>query len=287
MKVVLSEEDFYKQLFSRTSYIFSKEDIDRIRNAKIMIAGVGGVGSTTAYFLVRMGFKNFILIDFDIVETCNIGFQSYFYNDIGLYKVDALIKLLNNVNPYSTAKIYRTDIRYLEKEVLINLIKESDVIVDGMDNILAKVYLSRMTMRVGKPLVNASQCGGAARVTIFVPGGLYYEEAFNLPTQDLSDDELLHKSYGKINLEEERIIEYKRRAFMYYQNDYITEEVIYKMASGEIPFQYIPGTSHIVGLITATEIIKLITGRNHIRFPEVIHIDIWNLTLKKEIINTR
>jgi len=67
-------------------------------NEQIHIVGVGSVGSWVATILVKMGFNNINLYDFDVVEEHNLANQAYDNGDIGKFKVDALKKHLTNIN---------------------------------------------------------------------------------------------------------------------------------------------------------------------------------------------
>lgn len=57
---------------------FSGEQLERIRRVKVGIAGAGGLGSNCAFNLVRSGFSDFVICDFDIVEPSNLNRQFYF-----------------------------------------------------------------------------------------------------------------------------------------------------------------------------------------------------------------
>ena len=93
----------------------SKDEIDRIlcakhsskihnviKNAKIGIAGLGGLGSNIASMLVRAGISDLTLADLDIVDISNINRQNYHLDQIGKTKVDATEELLKKINPYVT-----------------------------------------------------------------------------------------------------------------------------------------------------------------------------------------
>ena len=63
---------------------------DKISNAQVAIAGLGGLGSNIAVSLARCGVGHILLVDFDKVDLSNINRQQYFYDQIGMYKTDAL-----------------------------------------------------------------------------------------------------------------------------------------------------------------------------------------------------
>lgn len=74
----------------------------RLKQARVGIAGVGGLGSTVAVALARVGIGELIIADFDVVEPSNLNRQQYFVDQLGEYKVAALTATLKRINPYVT-----------------------------------------------------------------------------------------------------------------------------------------------------------------------------------------
>jgi sulfur carrier protein ThiS adenylyltransferase len=73
---------------------------EKLRQATVGIAGVGGLGSAVAIALARIGVGTLILSDFDVVEPSNLNRQQYFVDQIGMTKVEALADNLARINPY-------------------------------------------------------------------------------------------------------------------------------------------------------------------------------------------
>jgi len=92
---------------------FNKDDLNKIRSVKIGIAGAGGPGSNCAMNLVRCGFDNFIIMDFDKIDASNLNRQFYFAEQIGMLKTEALKQNLKRINP----------------DVKIEASKQSDVVL--------------------------------------------------------------------------------------------------------------------------------------------------------------
>jgi len=92
---------------------FNKDDLNKIRSVKIGIAGEGGLGSNCAMNLVRCGFDNFIIMDFDKIDASNLNRQFYFAEQIGMLKTEALKQNLKRINP----------------DVKIEASKQSDVVL--------------------------------------------------------------------------------------------------------------------------------------------------------------
>jgi len=73
---------------------------EKLRQATVGIAGVGGLGSAVATALARVGIGTLIIADFDVVEPSNLNRQQYFVDQLGLPKVEALTETLRRINPY-------------------------------------------------------------------------------------------------------------------------------------------------------------------------------------------
>lgn len=112
-----------------TKYLKPNE-MDKISKTKIGIAGCGGLGSNTSHALVRLGYKNFHLVDFDIVEPSNLNRQFFFYDQLGEVKCEALKVNLLRINP--NLNIITTNLK-VEKENIKNLFHDVDIVVEGFD----------------------------------------------------------------------------------------------------------------------------------------------------------
>ena len=86
--------------FSRTELLIGKEGLEKLKNAKVAIFGIGGVGSFVAEGLVRAGIGNFILVDDDKVCLTNLNRQIIATRKtIGKYKVDVMKERILEINP--------------------------------------------------------------------------------------------------------------------------------------------------------------------------------------------
>jgi len=75
---------------------------EKLKQATVGIAGVGGLGSAVATSLARVGIGTLVIADFDVVEPSNLNRQQYFVDQLGLPKVEALTATLCRINPYAT-----------------------------------------------------------------------------------------------------------------------------------------------------------------------------------------
>lgn len=87
---------------------FPEEIREKLRQAKVAIAGLGGLGSNIAVMLARSGVGELFLVDFDVVDTTNLNRQAYFISHLGKPKTEALQEILQEINPYLRVTAYRT-----------------------------------------------------------------------------------------------------------------------------------------------------------------------------------
>ena len=123
----------------------------KIKQAKVLVVGVGGLGCPVAEFLARAGVGNIGIVDNDIVNISNIHRQSlYDTNDIKNLKVKSAKNKLKSINPNTVIKSYnlRVDKNNIEK-----IIQNYDYIVDGSDNFKTKFLLNDYALKFKKFLV--------------------------------------------------------------------------------------------------------------------------------------
>jgi len=123
---------------SRQELLLDKEQIQKIKDAKILLIGVGGVGGAVAHLLVRAGVQNLTIMDFDKVSPSNINRQFVAYNStIGKYKVEVLSEQLRDINP--NINLISLNQKF-DSSNNIDL-NEYTMIIDCIDDIKAKQYL--------------------------------------------------------------------------------------------------------------------------------------------------
>lgn len=144
-------------LIDTRSKLLLGDDFNLIKNFKIVVVGLGGVGSIVPLSLVRSGVKNLLLIDGDKVDATNLNRQmAYFSQDVGLFKSEVLKKKLLEI---------RDDLNLEEKHIFIDketdfsFLKGFDYIVDCIDDIEAKVLLAKFAINNDIPLIASMGTG--------------------------------------------------------------------------------------------------------------------------------
>ena len=113
---------------------------DKLKQAKVAICGLGGLGSHIAIMLARSGVGELVLIDFDVIEPSNLNRQAYEISDLGKYKTHALKQHIAQINPYTTIHIHTLKI---DEANLPTLFEGVDIVCEAFDNALAKAMLAQ------------------------------------------------------------------------------------------------------------------------------------------------
>ena len=147
--------------FDRAARLFSEPGLARLMNARVVIFGMGGVGSFTAEALSRSAVGHLTLVDFDEVCITNVNRQLHaLKGTVGRNKVDVMAERLRLIHP--TGTVVAKPAFYSETESESLLLTDYDFVVDAIDNITAKVHLIASCIERGLPLV--SSMGAAARL---------------------------------------------------------------------------------------------------------------------------
>jgi molybdopterin/thiamine biosynthesis adenylyltransferase len=124
---------------------------EKIKKAKILIVGAGGLGCPVSEFLTRAGVGEIGIIDNDVVDISNIHRQSlYDISDLKRSKVQSAKRKLNKINPNTLVKTY--NLRLNESNAL-KIIKKYNYIVDGSDNFKTKFLINDISLKLKKFLV--------------------------------------------------------------------------------------------------------------------------------------
>ena len=100
-KRIPSREELQNALLSRFG---TREEVEKLRNAEVAVAGLGGLGSHVSVFLARAGVGHLHLVDFDKVDMTNLNRQHYFISHLGMDKTEALKEQLLQINPWLDIK---------------------------------------------------------------------------------------------------------------------------------------------------------------------------------------
>ncbi len=127
---------------SRTELLIGKEGLDKLKNSKVIVFGVGGVGSFTVEALTRAGVGNLVLVDDDTVCLTNLNRQIHAtYNTISKVKVDVMKERILSINHKCNVTTYQTFVTPDNIEDFIT--DDIDYVVDAIDTVSAKIALAK------------------------------------------------------------------------------------------------------------------------------------------------
>ena len=151
----------------RTELLLGTDKMQRLRNAHVLVVGVGGVGAYAAEMLCRAGVGEMTIIDADTVSFTNINRQlPATHATLGLPKVEVLAERFRDINP--AIKLHTLPIYLREEDVLPLLVGnhcQFDYIVDAIDTIAPKCALIMEALRRGIPIVSSMGAGAKSDIT--------------------------------------------------------------------------------------------------------------------------
>ena len=147
---------------------FGREGQERLRRAKVVVAGAGGLGCVISIYLAAAGVGKIRLVDHDRVEFTDLNRQIlYTDKDVGRRKVDSAKERLESLNPEVTVEAVDQTIT---EDSVLELVGGYDLIVDAMDNFAARYILNKAAIDNDIPLFHGAIHGFEGRATTIIPG---------------------------------------------------------------------------------------------------------------------
>ena len=126
----------------------------RLKAARVLLIGAGGLGSPLALYLAAAGVGHIGLVDFDVVDVTNLQRQVlHGTKDIGRLKLDSARERIADLNPFVELTTYETA---LTSRNALDIIGKSDLVVDGTDNFPTRYLVNDACVMLGKPNVYGS-----------------------------------------------------------------------------------------------------------------------------------
>ena len=147
---------------------FGRKGQEKLKQAKVFIAGAGGLGSPAATYLTAAGVGVIRIVDHDRVALSNLNRQVlHWQEDIGKRKVNSAIDKLNKLNPEGA--IEAIEERITEANIS-QLVAGFDLIVDAMDNLPSRYLLNKMALEKNIPFFHGAVYGFEGRAMTIIPG---------------------------------------------------------------------------------------------------------------------
>lgn len=163
---MLTEKEIER--YGRQIMMFGEKGQELLRDATVLIAGAGGLGSPVAIYLAAAGIGKIRIVDFDSVEESNLNRQILHWDhDIGRMKVKSAREKIEQLNP--DIRIETMTAR-IEENNIMEIVADADIIVDAMDNYDTRFLLNSAAISMGIPMVHGAVHGFHGQITTIVPG---------------------------------------------------------------------------------------------------------------------
>lgn len=158
--------------FSRIQLLLGEDAMERLKNARVAVFGVGGVGGYVCEALVRSGVGTFDLIDDDKVCLTNINRQIIATRKtVGQYKAEVMKDRMLEINPDVKVNIYKCF--FLPENADDFPFSEYDYVVDAVDTVTAKIELVMKCQEAGVPIISSMGAGNKIEASAFKVADIY------------------------------------------------------------------------------------------------------------------
>lgn len=149
---MIAEDEMWEMLSMRHTPEVSR----KLKEARVAVAGLGGLGSQVVIMLARCGVGTLHLIDCDVIEASNLNRQAYRICHLGKRKVDALAEELRTIQPY--CHVLTTHIRIDERNA-VDVLRDDTLIIEAFDDAAAKAMLVNTVLSQTKDKVVVAASG--------------------------------------------------------------------------------------------------------------------------------
>ncbi|WP_029451893.1 tRNA threonylcarbamoyladenosine dehydratase [Clostridium algidicarnis] len=245
-----------KHSMSRTELLIGEESLNKIKNKKVVILGIGGVGSFAVEALVRGGIGKLVLVDDDIICITNLNRQIHAtYKTVGRAKVDVMKERILEINPDCEVTALRT---YIDSNNMDKIItKDVDYVIDAIDSITSKIQVAIWCENNNKKLISSMGTGNKLDPTEFKVADIYDTKI--CPLCRVMRKELRRKGvkHLKVVYSVEEVLKPAVDESIIDKKESVSERDSSKMWAGK---RQVPGSISFVppvaGMIIAGEVIK-------------------------------
>lgn len=224
--------------------LFFKDDFDLIKDSKVLVVGIGGVGSFAAEALARTGVGSIYLTDFDTIDESNINRQIHATTKtVSLDKLTVMKDRINDINPNIVVKT----IKEFDLAKTKDLINQVDYVIDAIDTITYKIELAKACLKNNVEFIS---CMGAANK--LDPKALLVSRLDKTEYDPIA--RIMRYKMRKLGLSIKFPVIYSKEQPIK-QEEVLNDEEIRKKSMPPASIIFVPAT---MGLIAANEAIKYI-----------------------------
>ena len=170
----------YQTAFSRNIGWLTPAEAQALRTKRVAIAGLGGVGGSHLMTLTRLGIERFTIADLDNFEVANFNRQAgAFVTTLDQPKAEVLASMARDINPELDVRIFNMGVT---EDNVLEFLQDTALYLDGLDffAVSTRRMLFSACADLGLPAVTAAPLGMGAAVLNFLPGGMTFEDYFQL-----------------------------------------------------------------------------------------------------------
>ncbi|MBR6419051.1 MAG: tRNA threonylcarbamoyladenosine dehydratase [Oscillospiraceae bacterium] len=158
--------------FTRTELLFGAEAMERLKNARVAVFGIGGVGGYAVEALARSGVGTLDLVDDDKVCVTNINRQIIaLHSTVGKYKVEIAAERVRDINPKITVHVHRC---FFMPETADQFdFSAYDYVIDAIDTVKGKIEIIMQAQAAGTPVISCMGAGNKLDPTAFRVADIY------------------------------------------------------------------------------------------------------------------
>ena len=219
---------------ARTALLIGNENVEKLSKTKIIVYGIGGVGSFAVEGLIRAGVENIVIVDNDVISPSNLNRQIHAtIPNIGKLKIECMKERILSINPNVKVEAYiPDDIQGGEETLIDNTIT---YVVDAVDTVTTKLRLIKRAKEQNIPIISCMGTGNKLNPTQFEIEDIYKTSVCPLA-------KVIRKEVKKMGIEHLKVL-------------YSKEEPKKHEIEGRVPasISFVPS---VAGMIIAGEVIK-------------------------------
>lgn len=234
--------------YIRTEMVIGTEAREHLKDCKVLVFGLGGVGGYVCEALCRSGIGSFLLVDDDVIAPSNLNRQIIATRaTVGRKKTEVMKERILSINPEAQIKTFETFVGADNLEQFFA--EEPDYIVDAIDTITAKIAIACQAEQRNVPLISSMGTGNKMNPAEFMVTDIYKTDV--CPLCKVMRKELKARAVKKLKVVYSR--EQPRKPILIANEQTPKEEAprSKRATPGSMPF--VPG---VAGLILASEVIK-------------------------------
>ena len=233
-----------RETLSRTEALIGEVALEKLKNAHVIVFGVGGVGGYTTEALARCGVGKIDLVDADRVSQSNINRQIIaLQSTVGKYKTEVMKSRILDINPTATVNVF--NLFYLPETESEFDFSKYDYVIDAVDTVSAKLSIIEKAKQAGVPVISAMGAGNKLDPTAF-------EVADVSKTSVCPLAKVMRRELKRRGIDHLKVVYSKeeRKCFG------VTDSESGKLSPASISF--VPS---VAGLIIASEVVKDLTAK--------------------------